>query len=102
MELLVWLRTQFTGHHVDSRVTDAGWGWWINPQPDAYLDGNQLAGLQGIGPWLVMKRDGSVWRLAGDPISMQLYNATSEDDFHAIWRRTRGEEPFPDYWMSTR
>ncbi len=99
VELVSWLHTQFTGHHVESRVHDAGWAWWINTQPDEYLDGNHLAMTYGNGPWLVIKRDNSVWYLKSDPSSVPLYRATGEEEFYDIWRRNRSDTPMPNYWI---
>jgi hypothetical protein len=98
-QLVTWLHTQFTGHHVESRIHDAGWAWYINTQPDAYLDGNQYAMTYGNGPWVVVKRDGAVFYLTSEPASLPLYNVPSEQEFYDLWASIRGYVPPPTTWV---
>lgn len=88
--------------HAETRVSEVDFGFWVNTQPEAYLDGDTWAMTYGNGPTLIMKSNGSIWNLASDPGSLPLYEATGEQDFYDRYRKiTRGFDPNkPSSWLT--
>jgi hypothetical protein len=88
--------------HAEGRVSETAFGFWVNTQPDAYMDGNEWAMTYGNGPTLIMKSNGSIWNLASNPDSLPLYNATSEQEFYDTYRRIlRDFDPNkPSSWLT--
>jgi hypothetical protein len=91
-QLATYLRATRSWRHLHDRITDLGWAFAVNPQPDEYLDGNTYAGRQGIGPLLVVKRNGALWHLTPTQPGAPL----SEDDFV---RSLAGYQTSPDEWV---
>ncbi len=87
--------------HAEGRVAEADFGFWVNTQPDAYMDGDERAMTYGNGPTLIMKSNGAIWNLASNPGSLPLYQATSEQDFHDRYRAAfPGADPNkPSSWL---
>lgn len=73
--------------HAETRVNEADFGYWLNTQPDAYLDGDERAMTYGNGPTLIMKSNGAIWNLASNPDSLPLYNVTSEEEFYKTYKK---------------
>lgn len=88
--------------HAETRVAETDFGYWLNTQPDAYIDGDQMAMTYGNGPTLIMKSNGSIWNLASDPGSLPLFSVTSEDDFYATYEKLgRGfDRNKPSSWLT--
>jgi hypothetical protein len=93
-------RNREAWRHVDDRVTDLGWAYLVNTQPDDYLDGR--CGLsRGAGP-LVVTKNGAVWALPWSPGTVPALAAPDETTFHQLM--TAAGHPLnpkkPDEWLS--
>ncbi|MFF3287946.1 hypothetical protein [Streptomyces sp. NPDC003023] len=75
-----WARVKYGPRHAERRITDIGYAYSVNTQPDAYLDGDTSAMTYGNGPDLVVKRTGAVWQFGSAPTFMALYEVRSEDE----------------------
>lgn len=76
-----WVRATYGPRHADRRVSDIGFAWLIDTQPDAYLDGDTSAMTWGGGPVIVVKRTGAVWHTGSNPMFFPLYEARTEEEF---------------------
>lgn len=78
--MVSWLKQRKGWRHLDDRITDLGWVYLVNAQPDAVFDG--VAGLdRGAGPILVVKRNGGVWELPWSPDLVPAIGAPDEQAF---------------------
>ena len=71
---------------LDTRISDSGYAYRVNIQPDAVLLGDNSAFLAGIGPLTVIKRTGAVWHFGSNPTFLPLYEAVDENDFYRLLR----------------
>ncbi|MCX4672431.1 hypothetical protein OG453_38250 [Streptomyces sp. NBC_01381] len=90
--LVAWLKDRHGWRHYDGRVVDIGFAFTVSPQPDAYLMGDQAAFVMGLGPTIVLKRTGAVWGTGGNPYFMPLWQARTEEEFEAAFRRTHPQD----------
>lgn len=88
-----WLAGQHAWRHVDDRIHDLGWGFFVNTQPDEYLDGDESAMTYGNGPIMIVKRTGAAWSLSSRPEMIPVMSAKDERRFHKL---LRAAEPFFD------
>lgn len=100
--VIEWAATVYGPRHAANRVAEAEFGYWINTQPDAYLDGDGWAMTYGNGPTLIMKSNGAVWNLASNPDSLPLYNVTSEKEFYKTYGKIvrSFDQNQPDGWLA--
>jgi len=88
-----WFGQKYGWRHLDDRVTDQGWMFSVNTQPDEYLDGDESAMTFGNGPAYVVKRTGAMWFLPSHPGMLPVFEARDEQDFR---KRMRKADPFFD------
>jgi hypothetical protein len=81
-----WLAEQYSWRHLDDRITDQGWAFVVDTQPDAYLDGDESAMTYGNGPMYILKRTGAVWALPSHPGMLPVFGARDEQDFRNLMR----------------
>lgn len=81
-----WLAEQYGWRHLDDRISDQGWAFSVNTQPDGYLDGDESAMTFGNGPMFVLKRTGAVWALPSHPGMIPVFSARDEHDFQKLMR----------------
>lgn len=81
-----WLAEQYGWRHLDDRITDQGWMFAVNTQPDEYLDGDESAMTYGNGPTFIIKRTGAVWALPSNPGTVPVFSARDEHDFQKLMR----------------
>ncbi|WP_433332302.1 hypothetical protein [Spirillospora sp. CA-294931] len=79
--LVEWMRARYGWRHIERRVSDLGYAYSIDTQPDEYLDGDQSAMTYGNGPLIVIKSSGAVWSFGSNPMFLPIYQARSEDEF---------------------
>lgn len=80
--VVTWLATSRRWRHLDDRVTDLGWAYLVNTQPDDHLDGR--CGLsRNAGP-LVVAKNGAVWALPWSPETVPALAARDETTFHNL------------------
>lgn len=84
--LFAWLQATGWGH-LDQRIVDGGWAFFVSTQPDAYHAGNQGAMTYGNGPMIVLKSDGKMFQYGSNPVVFPIYDATSEKDFYQAVRQ---------------
>lgn len=96
-----WLADKYGWRHLDDRISDVGWAFSVDTQPDAYLDGDESAMTYGNGPIMIVKHSGAVWHLSSNPEMIAVFSARHEDEFYKLMRavspvfdRTR-----PDGWL---
>jgi len=83
-----WLRTNYPEWlHVEDRISDVGFAFLLNTQPDAYLDGDKSAMTFGNGPGYVLKRTGAAWFLPSTPDVLAVYDARTERAFRKRMRK---------------
>ncbi|WP_459717719.1 hypothetical protein [Actinophytocola sp. KF-1] len=88
-----WFAAKYGWRHRDDRVTDRGWMFSVNTQPDEYLDGDESAMTFGNGPVYVIKRTGAMWFLPSHPGMIPVFEARDEQDFRRLMRAV---DPFFD------
>jgi hypothetical protein len=98
--VVAWLANREAWRHVDDRVTDLGWAYLVNTQPDDYLDGR--CGLSRDAGPLVVTKNGAVWALPWSPGTVPALAAQDETTFHQLMAAAghplnRGK---PDEWLS--
>lgn len=76
-----WLAERHDWRHVDDRITDLGWMFLVNTQPDEFLDGTG-AQNPAAGPIVVVKASGAVWWLPFAPHLVPAIGAPDEQRFH--------------------
>jgi hypothetical protein len=82
-DVVSWLKRRKGWRHLDDRVTDLGWVYLVNAQPDEVLDG--AADLdRTAGPILVVKRNGGVWELPWSPDLVPAIGAPDEASFDRL------------------
>jgi len=94
-----WLAARKRWRHLDDRVTDLGWAYLVNTQPDDYLDGR--CGLSHRAGPLVVAKNGAVWALPWSPETVPALAARDEPTFHRLMfaaghRLNRND---PDEWL---
>ncbi|RZS34293.1 hypothetical protein EV193_10980 [Herbihabitans rhizosphaerae] len=99
--LIGWLRTTRGWRHLDDRIRDIGYAYWVDTQPDEYLDG-RLGPQWAGGALLVLKRTGEVYDFGANSLFGAVYQARSEQEFQAALaatgaRRTPHEQVPPDH-----
>lgn len=75
-----WVRGKYGPRCAEGRITDLGYAYSVDSQPDAALAGDTSAVTYGNGPDLVVKRTGAVWQFGSNPMLLPLYEARSEDE----------------------
>jgi hypothetical protein len=95
-DLVAWVEIRHGRKHAEKRVSDGGFAFWIDTQPDAFHDGDQFAMTYGNGPSVAVKATGHVWHLASNPDSVPVYDARSEDDLKARLREAHYDPDTPD------
>lgn len=70
--------------HVADRITDVGFAFKIDTQPDEYVDGDESAMTDGNGPALALKRTGETWFLPSTPDMLPAFDASEEHEFRAV------------------
>lgn len=88
--LVEWIRASYGWRHVESRISDIGFAFVVDTQPDAYHDGDRSAITYGNGPMTVVKRTGGVWQVGSNPVFWDLYEARTEREFRRELRKVRG------------
>lgn len=88
-----WFGNKYGWRHLEDRVTDRGWMFSVNTQPDAYLDGDESAMTFGNGPAYVIKHTGAMWFLPSHPGMLPVFEARDEHDFRRLMRTA---DPFFD------
>ncbi|MBT2365065.1 hypothetical protein J7E88_06970 [Streptomyces sp. ISL-10] len=86
-QVSAWVGAAYGTARPERRITDIGYAYVVNTQPEAYLDGDASAMTYGGGPLIVVKRDGAVWGFGSDPIFMPLYEARTEEEFRRAMAR---------------
>ena len=81
-QLVTWLATRRGWRHLDDRVTDLGWAYLVNTQPDKVLDGKAELS-RDAGP-LVVTKNGAVWALPWSPDTVPALSARDEATFHDL------------------
>lgn len=96
-QVAAWLDGRGGWRHVDGRITDLGWLFLVNTQPDDFLDG---IGPQdpAAGPIVVVKGGGAVWRLPLSPAATAALGAPNLREF--LTRAGLSAEP--DEWLIDR
>ncbi|MGB3438524.1 MAG: hypothetical protein WBA97_07195 [Actinophytocola sp.] len=79
-QVVTWLATRRGWRHLDDRITDLGWAYLVNTQPDNVLDG-KAALSRDAGP-LVVAKNGAVWALPWSPETVSALAAQDETTFH--------------------
>ncbi|MGW0701357.1 hypothetical protein ACWD0A_18985 [Streptomyces sp. NPDC002867] len=85
--LCAWVRTTYGTPWPERRISDLGFAYLVDTQPEAYLDGDTSAMTYGGGPVLVVKRDGAVWEFGSNPVFAPLYEARTEEEFRRTTAR---------------
>jgi hypothetical protein len=95
-----WLAAHRSWRRVEERVTDLGWAYLVNTQPDDCLAGK--AGLsRDAGPLLVVKSTGAVWELPWSPKLVPAIGAPDEPTFHARVAAAGFPLPGPADWVTS-
>lgn len=96
-----WLAEQYGWRHLDDRITDRGWAFSVNTQPDDYLDGDESAMTIGNGPMFILKSTGAVWALPSHPGMIPVFSARDEHDFQHLMRRAMPvyDKDRPTFWL---
>jgi hypothetical protein len=96
-----WLAEQYGWRHLDDRISDRGWAFSVNTQPDAYLDGDESAMTIGNGPMYVLKRTGAVWSLPSHPGMIPVFSARDEHEFQKLMRTAMPfyDKDRPTFWL---
>jgi hypothetical protein len=81
-QVVTWLATRRGWRHLDDRITDLGWAYLVNTQPDNVLDGKAELSREA-GP-LVIGRNGAVWALPWSPQTVPALGAPDERTFHEL------------------
>lgn len=81
-QVVTWLATRKGWRHLDARVTDLGWAYLVNTQPDNVLDGKATLS-RDAGP-LVVGRNGAVWALPWSPETVPALAAQDATTFHSL------------------
>jgi hypothetical protein len=81
-QVAAWLGERSGWRHLDGRITDLGWLFLVNTQPDDFLDG---IGPQdpAAGPIVVVKGGGAVWYLPLAPEVTRALGAQDSRQFRA-------------------
>jgi hypothetical protein len=85
--LVEWIRATYGWRHVESRISDLGYAFVVDTQPDEYHDGDRSAMTYGNGPMTVVKRTGGVWEFGSNPAFWGLYAARTEEEFRRELRK---------------
>ncbi len=98
-----WLAARRGWRHLDDRVTDLGWVFLVNGQPDEVLDGAEELD-RTAGPILVVKRNGGVWELPWSPHLVPAIGAPDEASFtRFMWDAGRPVNlDLASDWVTTR
>jgi hypothetical protein len=91
-QVAAWLGERSGWRHLDGRITDLGWLFLVNTQPDDFLDGT---GPQdpAAGPIVVVKGGGAVWFLPPTPNLTRAIGAPDSRTFRA--EMTNAGHPLP-------
>ena len=98
-DVVAWVAIRQATKHAEKRVTDGGFAFWVDTQPDDYHDGYEHAMTYGNGPSVVVKRTGAVWNLASNPGSLPIYGAKSEQELHATMKEAGMDPGTPHEWI---
>ena len=82
--VVAWLAATRAWRHLDDRVTDLGWAFLVNTQPDDHLDGR--CGLSRHAGPLVVAKNGAVWALPWSQRTVSALAARDEASFHRLMR----------------
>jgi len=98
-----WLAARRGWRHLDDRVTDLGWVFLVNGQPDEVLDGTAELD-RTAGPILVVKRNGGVWELPWSQNLLSAIGAPDEATFNRLmWDAGRPVNlDLAKDWVTTR
>ena len=98
-EMVAWVAIRYGATHAERRTTDGGFAYWIDTQPDAYLEGHDDAMTYGNGPIVVVKATGAAWYLASNPASMVVLHARSEAELKQLLREASYNPDAPNEIM---
>lgn len=80
-QLMSWLAERASWQYLDDRITDLGWMFLVNSQPDEFLEGTGPHDPTA-GPIVVVKGSGAVWWLSFSPNLARALGTTSAREFH--------------------
>lgn len=95
--VVAWLAARHGWRHLDDRVTDLGWAYLVNTQPDDYLDGR--CGLSRAAGPLVVAKNGAVWALPWSPGNVPALAARDETTFHQLMSAAGHPLDRPAEWI---
>jgi hypothetical protein len=98
--VVAWLAAHRGWRHLDDRVTDLGWAYLVNTQPDDYLDGR--CGLSRDAGPLVIGKNGAVWALPWSPGNVPALAARDEAAFRDLMAVAGHPLIHPAEWIPLR